>query len=206
MIDFVEFGSLAVAHFMALLSPGPDFLLVMGCSIKYGSRQTFGACLGIAVANGVYILLAIGGFSLLRENAIIFGGMKFIAASYLVYLGILMIKSSQKKVCTAELSTGVSNIGYMQMFVRGFLSAILNPKNAIFYLSLMSVIVSRQTPIRNQLYYGGWMFSAVLLWDIFISFCIGSFFVRNILDTHTWRIERFSGLLLMVVGGILVLK
>ena len=206
MFNFVEFGSLAVAHFVALLSPGPDFLLVMGCSIKYGYRKTFGTCLGIAVANGVYILLAVGGFSVLRENAMIFGGMKIIAAGYLVYLGVLLIKSSQKKVCTAEHGIGGLSIGHTQMFIRGFLSAILNPKNAIFYLSLMSVIVSRQTPIRNQLYYGGWMFSVVLLWDILISFCIGSSFVRNVLDTHTWRIERFSGLLLMVVGVILVLK
>ena len=206
MIDIVEFGSLAVAHFVALLSPGPDFLLIMGCSIKYGYRQTFGTCLGIAVANGGYILLAVGGFSVLRENAILFGVMKIIAAGYLMYLGVLLIKSSQKKVCTAEQSVGASSIGHTQMFVRGFLSAILNPKNAIFYLSLMSVIVSRQTPIRNQLYYGAWMFSVVLVWDILISLCIGSSLVRNVLDSHSWRIERFSGLLLMVVGGILVLK
>ncbi len=206
MIDFVEFGSLAIAHFVALLSPGPDFLLLMGCSIKYGYRKTIGTCLGIAVANGVYILLAVGGFSILRENALIFGGMKIIAAGYLMYLGMLLIKSARKNICTTEPRLEAPNIGHMQMFVRGFLSAILNPKNAIFYLSLMSVIVSQQTPIRHQLYYGGWMFSVVLLWDLLISFCIGSAFVRQVLDAHTYRIERFSGLLLMVAGGFLVLK
>lgn len=205
-INFVEFSTLALAHFIALLSPGPDFILIMGSSFKYGYCKTFWACLGIASANGIYILLAIGGFSVLRENMLIFWGMKLVAAGYLFYLGVLLIRSSQRIICAEEAGDGTTEITITQIFLRGFISAILNPKNAIFYLSLMALIVSQQTSVTHQLFYGAWMFSAVLIWDMLVSLCIGNFWVRKILNEYTWQIERATGMLLMFVGVFIVLK
>ncbi len=205
-IDFVEFSALALAHLVALLSPGPDFILIIGSSFQQGYRKTLWACLGIATANGVYILLAIGGFSLLKESTLVFWGMKLIAAGYLFYLGTQLIKSSRRPVCIEGVEREASEVNIAQMFLRGFLSAILNPKNAIFYLSLMALIVSQQTPIMIQLIYGAWMFSMVLFWDVLVAWCIGNPWVRETLDSHTWRIERVSGLLLMFVGVFIVLK
>ncbi len=205
-IDLVEFSTLALAHFVALLSPGPDFILIMGSSFKYGCRQTFPACLGIALANGVYILLAIGGFSLLRENLLLFWGMKLTAAGYLFYMGALLIKSTAGTVDYNGSGAGIVKIGFTRMLGRGVMSAILNPKNAIFYLSLMALIVSQQTPVSNQLLYGLWMVGAVLCWDVLVSWSIGNPAVRKGLAAYSWQIERGSGLVLMLVGGFIILK
>lgn len=205
-INFVEFSALALAHLVALLSPGPDFILIIGSSFQQGYRKTLWVCLGIAIANGVYILLAIGGFSLLRESTLVFWGMKLIAAGYLFYLGIQLIKASKRTVCIDGADGKTSEVNIAQMFMRGFLSAILNPKNAIFYLSLMALIVSQETSITIQLIYGFWMFSMVLLWDVLVAWSIGNPWVREVLDKHTWRIERVSGTLLMLVGVVIVLR
>lgn len=204
-INFIEFSALALAHFVALLSPGPDFILIVGSSFQQGYRKTLWACLGIATANGVYILLAIGGFSLFRENTLVFMGMKLLAAGYLFYLGIQLLKSSREPICVAAAGK-ISEVNTPQMFLRGFLSAILNPKNAIFYLSLMALIVSRQTPVAVQLIYAVWMFSMVLLWDALVAWCIGNPWLRKALDSHTWCIERISGLLLISVGVVIAIR
>lgn len=56
------FPALALAHFVALLSPGPDFFLLVGYAVRYRMRGSTGLCVGIAVGNGLYILLAIIGW------------------------------------------------------------------------------------------------------------------------------------------------
>lgn len=50
------FLALALAHFVALLSPGPDFFLLVGYSARYRLRGSAGLCVGIATGNGVVYL------------------------------------------------------------------------------------------------------------------------------------------------------
>lgn len=54
-----QFAMVAGAHLLALLSPGPDFLLVVRSGLLHGPRRTAAVCLGIALGNGVFILLAL---------------------------------------------------------------------------------------------------------------------------------------------------
>ncbi len=49
------FPALALSHFVALLSPGPDFFLLVGYAVRYGSAAASGLCLGIAAGNALYI-------------------------------------------------------------------------------------------------------------------------------------------------------
>jgi hypothetical protein len=61
------FIALALAHFVALLSPGPDFFLLIGFATRHRLRGSAGLCVGIAAGNGLYILLVILGSSALRQ-------------------------------------------------------------------------------------------------------------------------------------------
>lgn len=61
------FPALALAHFVALLSPGPDFFLLVGYAARYRMRGGAGLCVGIAFGNGLYVLLAIIGWGILRQ-------------------------------------------------------------------------------------------------------------------------------------------
>jgi len=199
-INLLEFSALALAHFVALLSPGPDFFLIVGYSVRYGSRPTCWACGGIASANGVYILLALLGFSLLRENQFVFQLMKWLGAGYLLYIGSLLIRATQQEFVAHQPKASNQALSRRQLFLHGFLSAILNPKNMIFYLSLMTLIVSPQTNLEVQTVYGLWMFTIVLLWDFLIAWCIGNGRVRTALNRYSHRIEKTSGALLMLMG------
>lgn len=61
------FLALALAHFVALLSPGPDFFLLVGYAARYRLRGSAGLCVGIAAGNALYIVLVIIGWSALRQ-------------------------------------------------------------------------------------------------------------------------------------------
>jgi threonine/homoserine/homoserine lactone efflux protein len=202
---FIEFFTLALAHFFALICPGPDFILIIANATRHGFSRTAWTCLGIACANGIYILAAISGFSLVRENAALFTVMKLLAAGYLCYLGFLLLRSARKPQETVSPRTAPAT-SRITLFRRGFLAAILNPKNAIFYLSLMSLIVSEQTPVMRQLGYGLWMFSAVLGWDLLIAWGSGNTRSQKTLSRHGWKLERLCGCVLILVGSLVALQ
>ena len=53
MAVWQQFLIIAGAHFLALLSPGPDFFLIVRSAVVNGARVASGVCVGIALANGV---------------------------------------------------------------------------------------------------------------------------------------------------------
>ena len=58
MIDMLSFSmimTVIVAHLLALISPGPDFLLVVRSAIRNTRRKALGVALGIAFANGFFL-------------------------------------------------------------------------------------------------------------------------------------------------------
>ncbi|WP_224960832.1 LysE family translocator [Geomonas subterranea] len=203
----VEFAALATAHFVALISPGPDFFLIVGTSVREGAARAAGLCAGIAAANGAYIFLALTGFACIKQTPLLFTSLRTAGALYLLYLGLMLLKPSQRPVhspLTVEAERTATC--RRRLFTAGFLSAILNPKNAVFYLSLFTVIVSRDTPQAIQACYGVWMVLAVFFWDLSIARLAGSEKVRCRLDRHAPWIEKCSGGVLLLLGAVLLLR
>jgi len=203
----LEFGTLAIAHFLALISPGPDFFLIVGTTVREGRSRTMGVCVGIAAANGLYILFALTGFAILKSNPIVFETVKVIGALYLLYLGTMLLKASQRTLGADSTGQGDGPAKPWDRLLRmGFLSAVFNPKNAIFYFSLFAVIVDKNTPQAIQAVYGVWMVCAVLCWDLLIAWTIGSERVQRYLNCYTHWIEKGSGGILIIVGGVLLFR
>lgn len=81
----------------------------------------------------------------------------------------------------------------------GFISALLNPKNALFYGSLFSLLT--ETDRSVQALYGVWMVCAVLGWDLLIAVSAGHRVVVERFARHLGRIERTTGVLLLLHSG-----
>lgn len=207
MSQFIpEFGTIALAHFLALISPGPDFLLIVAASVRVGASRATGVCVGIAAANAIYILFALTGFAVIKENPLLFAAIKAACALYLIYLGGMLLKASRRRACAVAPDQDGQASSWGRLFATGFLSAILNPKNAVFYLSLFAVIVDQRTPRGIQALYGFWMFLAVLGWDLLVARSMGSHKVRCHLDNSSHWIEKCSGGFLLVLGAGLLFR
>ncbi|WP_343585340.1 LysE family translocator [Herbaspirillum sp.] len=201
-----EFLLLASAHFLALASPGPDFLLLVRNSLRHGRRNGIGASLGIALANGLYITLALAGFSLLQQSPALLMTMKWAASIYLAWLGWLFMQASLKPPVLADGPAVLRrHAGFAAGMGAGFLSAILNPKNGIFYFGLFTLMVGVQTGAELKLLYGLWMFAAVFMWDAALVCAISQRRAMAWLAGSLPMIERGAGLLLMVAAAGLAL-
>ena len=203
MTVWQQFLVIAGAHFLALLSPGPDFFLIVRSAVINGARVASGVCVGIALANGVYIGLAISGVAVLQEVAGLFAVLKWAGCAYLAWLGWRFL-TVRGEALTPELRDAGRQRGSWWRECRvGFLSGILNPKNSLFYASLFSLGFERGTTFGVQLAYGIWMFAAVLVWDLCIARAAGHPPIVRRFMAHVRKVERVTGVVLLgIAAGI----
>ncbi|WP_028693988.1 LysE family translocator [Pseudomonas cremoricolorata] len=192
------FVIIATAHFLALLSPGPDFFLVARNAANSGWKIASGACLGIALANGLFIAVAFAGLSLLREGSAWFVALQLAGGVYLVYVGWLFIRHANGSDLGALATAQAARRGWLRGVLAGFLCAVLNPKNALFYASLASLVSASSTGWKWL--YALWMFSVVLLWDLLVAIAIGHPRVLRRFGAVLPWLQRVSGGLLLVLG------
>ena len=192
------FPALALAHFVALLSPGPDFFLLVGYAVRYRMRGSTGLCVGIAVGNGLYILLAIIGWGILRQLPLLFTIIELLGALYLLWIGSLLIRS--RPATLAMESVRAARPGFGRQLLLGLGSSLLNPKNALFYLALMTSLLGPAVTLLQQTVSGLWMVSVVFFWDLLLVSAIALPQVQRRLGAIVWRVERAAGAVLMIFG------
>lgn len=200
----MEFLLVATAHFLALLSPGPDFFLILQAALRQPLRYAIGVCAGIAAANGVYLIVAVLGLETVREMNSLMTVLRLLGGGYLIYIGVMLVRAPPRPFDARDPEMALHLVpGIGRQFVVGFLSAILNPKNAIFYLSLFTVMVSAETHLGVRSLYALWMVTVVLVWDTGVAVAFGRERSKRLLGRWVFRIEKVSGLLLAAFGVLL---
>ncbi len=203
-IYFTDFLALALAHFVALLSPGVDFFIILTNSSKYGKIAGIITSMGIAFANLFYILLALFGITLIKDNEFVFTSIKILGSLYLLYIGYLLLSSKKRELFSKKIERKETKKDIFKYFSIGFLSAILNPKNSIFYFTMFSISIQNDTPFYVQSFYATWMFLAVLFWDIFIVYLVTNDKSRIFLEKYSNFIEKISGIILFIIGSSII--
>lgn len=196
----MEFLLIASAHFLALLSPGPDFFLIMQGAFRLPVRYCFALCAGIALANAVYLLVAILGLAVVSGFTPLMLGLKYLGGAYLLFLGIMLLRAPKPSLETGNNLGGIHLRSYRRQFTLGFLSAILNPKNAIFYLAIFSVMVSSETSLFMRGLYAFWMTGIVFFWDSLVVLFFNRQGTKDTLRPVLYYIEKFSGMVLAFFG------
>ena len=192
------FPALALSHFVALLSPGPDFFLLMGYAIRYRLRGSAGLCVGIAAGNGLYIVLAIIGWGVLRQAPLLFTVVELLGAAYLLWIGSRLLQSRPSALAPDGASASCPSLA--KQLLLGLGSSLLNPKNALFYLALMTSLLGPAVTLLQQTVSGLWMVSVVFFWDLLLVSAIALPQIQRRLGAIVWRVERAAGAILMLFG------
>lgn len=203
------FITVALAHFLALLSPGPDFVLVVKSAIRNNGKNALGVALGIASANAVYIALClIGVGSILAASVPVMITLKIIGGLFLIYLAaqaLLARKHSYSQLDLADTddaqaSSMAVETTFIKEFIAGFMSGIFNPKNLLFYLSLFTVVLTPDIGMGFKLGLGIWMAVIVFAWDAAIIFLLSTPKVRRSFTKAAYYIDKVTGALLGLIG------
>lgn len=191
----LAFPLLAISHFVALLSPGPDFFLLTGYAIRYRVAGSIGIVVGIATGNALYILLAVIGWSELREMPHLFVAIELAGAAYLLWIGSRLCRSQPDGM---ELNAvTVQRPSVPAQFLLGLASSLLNPKNALFYLALMTTLLGADVTLLQQSMCGLWMVSVVFIWNLLVVSSIGLPAIQYHLKRRIHLFERAAGIILI---------
>jgi threonine efflux protein len=197
------FFTAACAHFLALLSPGPDFLLIVKSAIKNGTKNSVGVAAGIASANAVYIALClIGVGAILASSLMIMVTLKIAGGLFLTYIAYMALKAKRedyRAIAQTIIDNKNNSSSFFKEFLTGFMSGILNPKNLLFYISLFTVVLTKDVNLFFKIFLGIWMTSVVFLWDVFVIVLLSKNTVRQKFSKVAFYIDKFTGLIL---GGI----
>jgi len=200
----MEFLLIASAHFLALLSPGPDFFLILQTALRLPLRYTFAVCGGIALANGCYVTLAVLGLESIRHLQELMYILRYFGAAYLVYIGLLLLRAPMQPMENNRAAI-VHAKSLRKQFTLGLMSGLLNPKNIIFYLSLFTAMVSPRTSLGLRALYGLWMSGLVLGWDMGVAVLLGNNRIKSRLGGWIFGLEKFSGIMLTLFGILLAI-
>jgi threonine/homoserine/homoserine lactone efflux protein len=130
------------------VTPGPDTLYIVGRSSAQGWRGGAFAALGVGAGTLVHICAAALGLSaLLAASAAAFTIVKIIGAIYLLYVGIGLIRSAGS-MRSSPVASDHRSISMRGIFVQGFLTNVLNPKVALFFLAFLPQFVASGAPSK----------------------------------------------------------
>ncbi|UUO22980.1 lysine transporter LysE [Colwellia sp. M166] len=203
------FVTVAIAHFLALLSPGPDFVLVVKSAIRNEGKNAIGVALGIASANALYVgLCLIGVGTILAASVTIMIVLKVIGGLFLIYLAVQALRASKGSYNNLDMAehthSNAVKATFLKEFITGFMSGILNPKNLLFYLSLFTVVLTPEVGFAFKLGLGIWMTAIVFLWDLSIIFLLSTPKVRSKFTKLAYYIDKVTGAILGLIGFAIV--
>ncbi|HXN35772.1 MAG TPA: LysE family translocator, partial [Opitutaceae bacterium] len=91
---WAQFIKVAVAHMLAVASPGPDFAMVVRQSLAHGRRAAVWTSIGVGTAILVHVTYAVLGIGiLLRTTPAAFMAVKLAGAAYLAWIGAKALMS-----------------------------------------------------------------------------------------------------------------
>tara|TARA_B100001146_G_C16185703_1_gene436715 strand:- start:663 stop:1292 length:630 start_codon:yes stop_codon:yes gene_type:complete len=201
----MEFLTIAILHFFAVSSPGPDFIIVTRQSIRSGRTAAIFTSLGIASGILVHSFAAMTGLTyIISSNPLVFLYLKIIASIYLGYLGFISIfNSSSITQYTSNQSTSDQNFLYSYRI--GFITNVLNPKAILFFITVFSIVVDSSTSVLSLGIYGAYMSIATFIWFTFISYIFTNTTLINKYRNSLPIFEKILGCILLLIASQILL-
>lgn len=131
-----------LAAFALILVPGPDMMYMLGRCLAQGRRAGILSAVGFNLGGYVHLTAAVLGLSaILATSATAFTVVKWVGAAYLIYLGLSALWSKQG--VAIDTDAAVAGRRSRTILWQAFLSDVLNPKVALFFLALLPQFVDR---------------------------------------------------------------
>ena len=125
------------------VAPGPDVLFVVANGMRHKVKGAIASALGIGCGSVFHAIAAALGISaVVAASPVAFETLRYAGAAYLLYLGVQALRSWANHADTPSPHNAPIEISLWDVFRRGLITNILNPKVVVFYLALLPQFVS----------------------------------------------------------------
>ena len=189
-----------ITLFVTSIIPGPSMLIALTHGVKYGAKATMATALGNTMASCIQAVISIAGLGvLIATSGSLFLIIKYIGAVYLVYLGVMLWRSTSFSLEKSASSVSATvQPPLAKMFRQGFVIAAGNPKAIIFFSALFPQFIDPgQTSLSQYLI----MVSLVCIcaFSCSMSYAIGGNYLASLFKTS--NISKFIN---KITGGVFV--
>lgn len=199
--------TLASIHFIALMSPGPDFALVIQNATRHGRQTGLYIALGLSCGILLHSLLSLTGISyLVHQQPTLFAIIQLAGGSYLLYLGYGALKATWATIQSHDDDNQALNskdlilTNKREAFSKGFATNILNPKALVFFISLMSSLVPADMSLSGKGFALLILFGLSLFWFSLLAWMLSTKALQKKLHEATVYIDGLCGALFSMIG------
>ncbi len=186
-------------------TPGVDTVLIIRNTTRGGWRD--GALSSLGICSGLFVhalVSAIGISVVLLQSAWAFRGLRFAGAAYLIWLGIVSLRSAARRNATAGLDAHQPSdecFDARRSLREGLLSNVLNPKAIVFYMAFLPQFIDPAgSAIGQSLFLAGLHFLIAMVWQCLLASAVDQARrwmqnapVRRTLDGITGTVMVFFG-------------
>ncbi len=205
MLDFGLIAAVGLIHLVALVSPGPDFVVVCRNSLLYSRTIGIYTAVGFGLGICVHISYAVFGLSwLIANNELIFTVIQYLGAFYLMLIGIQSLRSFQSQI-GQETTTSSSRISPFRAVRIGFITNVLNPKATLFFLGLFSTMLNPTVGELTLVVIAVLLVVTTILWFSLVALLISHTRFTTVLKRYEKTAHQFFGVLLIGIGVIILI-
>lgn len=148
---------MALDHFLAFVAasavllaiPGPTVLLVISYALGHGRRSAGATVAGVALGDFTAMTASMLGLgALLATSAMVFSVLKWVGATYLVYLGVRLWRAPVADGA-ADAVAPMTRPG--RIFLHAYAVTALNPKSIVFFIAFLPQFLDGTAPVVPQL-------------------------------------------------------
>ena len=193
-------ASVTIAHIIALISPGPDFIVACRNAIQYSRKIGLWTAVGFGIGVCVHVSYAFFGLTwVISQSNFLLLSVKYLGAIYLIYLGIssLFLKNTKIEITTDQ---NIHQIKWYTATLMGLLTNLLNPKASLFFLSLFTLVVGPEIKHTVMTILTFILVSTTVLWFSVVTIFLTHQKTRNLFEGNQKKINRLFGVILIIIG------
>ncbi|MFT6257223.1 LysE family transporter [Shewanella sp. AC34-MNA-CIBAN-0136] len=210
-MDMTLLAGLAVIHIVALMSPGPDFAIIVKMATQQTRLTALYCAFGIAVAILIHTFLSLMGISvMIQQSHVAFMTVQLIGSSYLAWMGYGALKSAITSMISKRRNSDISStqpnvakaalISSLKGFKVGLYTNLLNPKALIFFITLFSVLITPQVNYSTKIAATVLLFVLSLVWFSLLALILSKPRVQQKLLAANTIIDLLVGIIFIAVA------
>jgi RhtB (resistance to homoserine/threonine) family protein len=198
---WILIGTISIIHFLAVASPGPDFLMCVRNSLQYSRRIGIWTAVGFCLAVLIHIAYCLAGIAvLISQSILLFNAVKILGGIYLLYIGLMAFFSPPSSTNIEHLGKKKKMISPARAIWIGFLTNLLNPKATLYFLSLFTLVLHPETPFTLMLLLVGIMLAIMFIWFSFVAIFFTLPSVQKLYKKSEALFQKIFGTLLVLLG------
>lgn len=185
---------------LGMISPGPDFFLVIKNAARYRRSAAMMTALGVILGVATHMSYCVAGLAVvITTTPWLFNFLKYAGACYLIWIGIQALLSRGESKFSIDNATQ-SPITLKAAFLQGYLCNLLNPKATLFFLAVFTQILQINSGVGEKLWYASIIWVLAVIWWPLLVILIQSAPVRRGLAKVQKVVDKLLGGLLIGLG------